>query len=146
MRLRAAAIPLTLAALGLAACQPQADDGTPATEPASAPAQAPAAAKPPVPAAFRVDLDARGTEPFWSLQIRKKSLVLQRPDASKLTLPNDGPFMENGKVTWAEGKLVAFFTEAACSDGMSDKTYPFTAEVQAGQDTYKGCAEPAAGN
>lgn len=136
---------MILAALALAACQPKADGGTLATEPASAPVLAPAAAKPPVPAAFRVDLDARGTEPFWSLQIRKKSLVFQRPDAPALTAPTDGPLMEGGKVTWAEGKLVALVTEAPCSDGMSDKTYPFTAEVQAGQETYKGCAEPAAG-
>jgi uncharacterized membrane protein len=33
--------------------------------------------------------------------------------------------------------------KAACSDGMSDRRYPFTAEVEAGGEMLKGCARPA---
>ena len=60
---------LITAALLLAACQPQAPDGSLAQPPADAPATAPEAAAPvaALPAAFQGDLDAHGTEPFWGV-------------------------------------------------------------------------------
>jgi len=142
---------LLLTALVLVACQPKTDDGTPAAEPAAAPAPAPAAAPAPppaapapVPAEFTGDLDARGTEPFWSLTIRHRSIVFERPDATKLSLPNDGPQAEGDAMVWAEGKLVATLRKEPCSDGMSDKAYPLSAEVNVAGQIYKGCAGPAA--
>jgi hypothetical protein len=53
------------------ACSPRNDGGVAAEEPASAPSTAPvAAAAPPAPVPpdplFAGDIDARGTEPFWS--------------------------------------------------------------------------------
>jgi len=144
---------LLLTALVLVACQPKADDGTPAAEPAAArsaaPTSAPAPASPPaapapVPAEFTGDLDARGTEPFWSLTIRHRSIVFERPDATKLSLPNDGPQAEGDAMVWAEGKLVATLRKEPCSDGMSDKAYPLSAEVNVAGQIYKGCAGPAA--
>jgi uncharacterized membrane protein len=147
MRTGAAAFSVILAAVAVAACQPRSDDGTPATEPASAPASAavptPAVTKASVPPAYLGDLDARGREPFWSLEIRKTGLVMTR-NGDKLALPNDGPSVANGKVVWAEGKLVASLARGPCSDGMSDKTYPMIAEVIVGGDgKYQGCAGPA---
>ena len=65
------AVLLALAAVSLAACQPQAPDGSVAQPPADAPAPAPAAPAPPpaaaLPAAFQGDLDAHGPEPFWGV-------------------------------------------------------------------------------
>lgn len=145
MRLRTAALTLILNAAALGACQPKADGGAPVVEPVSAPVPPAAAPQPPVPAAFQGPLDARGTEPFWSLQIRKSGLVFERPDAAKLEQPNSGPVMQGAQATWTTGSLIATLVEGSCSDGMSDKTYSLTAEVRLGTETLKGCAEPAGG-
>lgn len=153
--------PLLLSSLlwGVAACQPQAPDGAPAPPPADAPAviaptpMAPAPTPPSpasLPAELSGDLDARGTEPFWAVSIRKDQLVLTRPDHPEVKASAGAARMEGDKAVWTaqfEGKplLVRIWTQA-CSDGMSDRDYPLTAEVAVADVTLKGCAaETAAG-
>jgi uncharacterized membrane protein len=134
-----------VAALLLSACQPKADDGTLAAEPASAPAAAAAvapAAAPAVPPEFAGELQARGAEPFWSVRIGKDGLVLQRPDRPAQAFVNPGPKMAGDAVVW-EGAIAIALRKADCSDGMSDTAYPMTAEVKVGAETLKGCARPA---
>lgn len=137
------------AAVALAACQPQAPDGSPATPPADAPRPAAAAEAatmlPALPAVFTGDIDARGTEPFWSLTIRGNQLTLSRPDQPNLIVGNSkGGTMEGQTAVFGYEPLVVRLTEAKCSDGMSDLSYPLTAEVVAQGQTLKGCAAKTA--
>lgn len=128
-----------LALLALTACSPAAeapeDDPPPA---ARAPAPAPAANP------FEGDINALGTEPFWAVEIRETTLKFTRPDAPDVVVPNPGPRLEPGKAVWPGQGLVLTLTEGQCSDGMSDRTYPWFAELTAGFDMYKGCATRAA--
>ena len=142
---------------GVAACQPQAPDGAPAPPPADAPAviapaptgPAPTAPSPAsLPAELSGDLDARGTEPFWAVSIRKGQLVLTRPDHPDVKAAAASARMEGNKAVWTaqfDGKpLVVGIWAQACSDGMSDRDYRLTAEVEVGAVTLKGCAAKTA--
>jgi uncharacterized membrane protein len=141
------------AALALAACHPTAQDSqAPAaaaphadgpanpTEPASAPA-APTAA---VNADFLGPMQANGTEPFWGVRMTQTELVLSRPDRPELRVANPGPKMEGKSAVWAApgGELELTLTPTHCSDGMSDRDYPYAAVVVAGGQTLSGCARP----
>jgi uncharacterized membrane protein len=130
--------PALLLALGLAACKPAAEEPAPAPPPAPPEAAAPAAPRP-----IQGDLNALGTEPFWALEIRATTLKFTRPDAPDIVTPNPGPRLDPSKAVWPAQGLVVTLTEGQCSDGMSDRTYPFFAEVTAGIDMFKGCATKA---
>lgn len=135
------AVLLALAALTLAACQPQAPDGSPAQPPADAPV---APVEPQVPEAFKGDIDAHGTEPFWGVQIREAQISFSTPEAN-ITFPNQGLTIEGGKAVWESAAgdkpiKVTLIEQPGCSDGMSDLKYPLAAEVALGGATYKGCA------
>ena len=94
------ALPI-LAALALAACQPQAPDGKPASAPADAPPMvgaAPTETAGALPDAFKGDLHVVGTEPFWSAQVREKEIAFNMMDpATNLTGPNNGAVMQDGR-------------------------------------------------
>lgn len=139
---------LPLAALMLAACQPQAPDGKRAEAPADAPAPPPEPPPPPEePKEFVGDIDAKGTEPFWTLDIRADKMTLKRPDPDKdVSVANPGPVDDGSQAVWstttADGKafIVTLVMDGVCSDGMSDLTYPYVAVVTYGDLTYRGCA------
>ena len=134
----------TLAAL--TACSPQTPDGTVAPPPADGPAPAPPVAAP-IPEEFSGDMDARGTEPFWGLQIRATQITLQRPDHPNAVGPNPGLTMAAGKAVWetmvGTDRLKVVLSVAPCSDGMSDLKYDYAAEVTLGGELLKGCAGKA---
>ena len=147
MRPTAAALALGLLA---AACSPKTGEGSARGERASAPGASLEDATPapaPLPADFVGDIDARGTEPFWALEIRAGGLKLQRPDHADVTAPNAGPRMAGEAGTFGEagGPLYATLRIQSCSDGMSDKQYPMAAEVRVDGETLRGCAAPAGG-
>jgi uncharacterized membrane protein len=140
-----------VSSLVLAACQPQAPDGSPA----SAPADAPAAAASPEASSVAVaatpydpPLSARGTEPFWALEVAEQTLTLTRPDAEPLAMANPGMRMEGQKATWdalsAGARLYIVAEVKPCSDGMSDLSYPLTIEVRTGDLSLKGCGAKTA--
>ena len=142
------ALPI-LAALALAACQPQAPDGKPASAPADAPPvvdAAPAAAAGVLPDAFKGDLHVVGTEPFWSAQVREKEIAFNLMDpATNQTGPNNGAVFQDGKAVWETvigGKplKLTLVEQPGCSDGMSDLKFPLAAEIVYGDKTFKGCA------
>jgi uncharacterized membrane protein len=141
---------ITAVAVLLSACQPQAPDGSVATPPADAPAPAPAPTPAPSPAgatlpeAFKGDLDAHGTEPFWGVKIRDAQIEFSTPEAN-ITFPNHGGAVVDGKAVWESTAgdkpiKVTLSEQPGCSDGMSDLKYPLAAEVALGGTTYKGCA------
>ncbi|ATQ41188.1 COG3650 family protein [Caulobacter mirabilis] len=135
------ALPLTLAALLLAACNAQeAPGGSDAVPPADAP---PPAAETPAAAEFKTDFGLRGTEPFWSVDIKGGEMTLTRPEPPAVKATGVTFAYIDGHGVWtgqADGKLmVATLTKGDCSDGMSDLKYPYVAEVKLGAETLKGC-------
>lgn len=142
----------SLAALSLAACQPQDPNGNTAQPPADAPAaQAPAAEGAAMPTAgggmdISQPITALGTEPFWSLAITEGTkFKLSRPDQPDLVAEAPGSSMSPDGATWvakgAKGEQLTVMLKAAeCSDGMSDRRYPMSAEVVLQGVTLKGCA------
>lgn len=138
---------LPLAALVLCACQPQAPDGAAATEPADAPSAA--LAPPPTVLDLSQPIRALGTEPFWAVEIDGTALTLKRPDQPDAVFEAPGATVAGGQASWearrADGavmKVTLFVSE--CSDGMSDRRYPLTAEVEVGAETFRGCAAKTA--
>ena len=142
----------TLALLALAACQPQDPEGHPAAPPADAPAATTAAA----PAASSGGMDigqpitARGTEPFWAVEITDGvKFRLTRPDQPDLLAEAPGAAISPDGATWvAKGpkgeQLTISLKMAACSDGMSDLKYPMSAQVVLPNQVLKGCAAKTA--
>jgi len=133
--------------LALAACQPQAPDGAPAPAPADAPAPAAAQTPSALSAALQGDLDAVGTEPFWSLSVRAGELTLTRPDQPEVKAEATLAHVSAGRAVWTAevggAPFVVTIWEAACSDGMSDRSFPLSAEVTLGGTNLKGCAAKA---
>jgi uncharacterized membrane protein len=140
---------LALAALALCACQPQAPDGERAPPPADAPDVAEASQAPEDGDAeplFAGDIDARGTEPFWAVQIRGDRITLTRPEPEPpVSAANPGATETGSEAVWStmvDGKpfIVTLANEGTCSDGMSDFEYPYVAVVTLGELTFRGCA------
>lgn len=144
-------IALMLSACGATPVPAQPDAPVPApTETAAAPApdvavrpeREAAPIRTPV-AAYRVV----GTEPFWGIRIDGDALhftTLEDQAGKRLTarpaVTTDGVRYEG------EHEGVAFalsLARAACSDGMSDTEYTYTAAFRYGQQDYQGCAQPA---
>jgi uncharacterized membrane protein len=110
-------------------------------EPAEPPADAPKAAAPTPEAAAPSDLIARGTEPFWAVEIKPSGLKLMRPDHPDLVQPNPGPTTDGPKVIWQTPAYRLAVEVKPCSDGMSDLRYPFAAEISLADGvTMTGCA------
>jgi uncharacterized membrane protein len=91
------------------------------------------------------DLTLLGTEPFWGVVIAGPSnaTTFTRPDHAAVSagLPDRIGTKDGAKLTAtaAEGKLEMTLTKKDCSDGMSDRTYPYEAEVVWQGETLKGC-------
>lgn len=152
--MRPIALALLTAGL-LAACSPEAPGGGETAPPADAPppaAQAPGEPQPTTaidPAApFRQDFTLLGTEPFWNLQVKGSTMVLSQPDPiPTVTATNAVLAASSGKAVWTgqtgAAPMVVTLTAGSCSDGMSDRTYPYSAEVQVGETLLKGCGVTA---
>jgi len=84
-----------------------------------------------------------GTEPFWNMKISAESLTYFTPEnpagrkAAVARFAGNGGLGVNG--TLGGEALIIAVTPGDCSDGMSDRTYPFTATVGLGEATLLGC-------
>lgn len=134
------------AALGLAACQPR----EPQADAAMAPAEASRAPAPPSTVSdFSQPITARGNEPFWALTIDGVRFRLTRPDHPDVTAQAPGAAIQPGRAVWVakapDGQqLTVTLYVSECSDGMSDRKYPMTAEVALFGETLHGCAAKTA--
>jgi uncharacterized membrane protein len=84
-----------------------------------------------------------GTEPFWSGQVSVDSLTYSTPDNPDGTAITVERFAGRGGLSFTGALEGADFemtvTPLECSDGMSDRTYPFTVTVKIGDDLRDGC-------
>ena len=131
---------LSITALLLVACSPEAPGGGEAQPPADAPAPPAEPAPPAQPQA--VAMSARGTEPFWRVDATDKGLTLTRPDAPAQTVAGLTVTTVGGVVTMASSgppTVQATFTKGDCSDGMSDLKYPYKVVMTWGAETLTGC-------
>lgn len=84
-----------------------------------------------------------GTEPFWSMEIKQGTLLFTTPDNLDGEVATVARFSGNSGLGFSgelQGKALQIaITPGACSDGMSDRTYPFTATVTLGEQQLNGC-------
>ncbi len=151
---------MALAALPLAACQSESPEPSEPTQPAGAPEQIGDAAIPD-PASTEVydgigpdeTLRFTGTEPFWGGEATGGTLRYSTPedqDGTEIAVERfagRGGLSFSGELDGAPFEMMV--TPLECSDGMSDRTYPFTVTLEIGEETRNGCgwteAKPFAG-
>lgn len=84
-----------------------------------------------------------GTEPFWSATIEGTQLAWLTPESPLAATATVTRFAGNGGLGFSatlEGQAFhAAVTPGDCSDGMSDRTYPFTATITLGETMLTGC-------
>lgn len=93
------------------------------------------------------DLRILGTEPFWGIEISKttRSATYSRVGEADVALsyPEESRGQDGAAVltsTSPQGEVVMTIRKQDCSDGMSDRTYPWDAEVAFKGEALKGCA------
>jgi uncharacterized membrane protein len=121
----------------LAACQPEASGGT-------ATGNIPSGDSNPYDGiAVDETLQFTGTEPFWGGQVTHGTLTYKTPeDLAGQTIAVER-FAGRGGLSFdgtLEGKpFIMTATPSPCSDGMSDRTYPFAVTLKIGEETRNGC-------
>lgn len=97
-----------------------------------------------------------GTEPFWSMHVRESLLVVKIMDGPEYTTPVEFRKQSENNTSIAvvagrkggKGTLTAAFLQKvdACSDGMSDKNYPYSMTAMLdGARAVSGCCEMSGG-
>ena len=146
--------PLTLACLGacallLSACQQGAADA-PAGEQAPSPSgqvAVPGDAAETAPYSGIAETEVlrfTGTEPFWGGEVDGKTLTYSTPEDQDGTaiaverFAGRGGIAFSGVLDGADFELTV--TPLECSDGMSDRTYPFTVTLEVRGEQRQGCA------
>ena len=85
-----------------------------------------------------------GTEPFWGGEVKGETLTyttIDNPKGDAIAVKRFAG--RNGLGVSGQLQGAAFdmtITPGACSDGMSDRSYPFTVTLLVGQETRNGCA------
>lgn len=89
---------------------------------------------------------ALGTEPFWAAEVDGTTLLYTTPEDQAGRRATVSRRAINGRTeltgNLAGDPLVLRIEPGLCSDGMSDTTYPLTAQLRIGALALKGCAKP----
>jgi len=84
-----------------------------------------------------------GTEPFWKLTVESGEGVWTTPENQSGTRLPLTRFAGNGGLgfssTLDDEAFIATLTPGECSDGMSDRRFPFVATIALGGTTLQGC-------
>ncbi len=84
-----------------------------------------------------------GTEPFWGGEVTGGALTYDTPEDPDGTTISVERFPGRGGLSFhgsLEGKdFLMAVTPARCSDGMSDRTFPFAVTLQLGEELRNGC-------
>ncbi len=85
-----------------------------------------------------------GTEPFWGGRTDGTRLTYRTPENIDGTTFAVERFAGNSGVSYSgtfDGEAFDMtVTEGECSDGMSDRSFPFTVTLRIGEETRYGCA------
>lgn len=88
-----------------------------------------------------------GTEPFWGGEIKHGTFTYTTPENMEGQAIEVVRFAGRGGLSFSgelDGQAVDIaITPGECSDGMSDRTYPFVATLQIGDEQRNGCASSA---
>ena len=98
----------------------------------------------------RLDVAPRkvvGNEPFWGARIEGRCVTYSHPENIEGTRVWTTYSKQGGAETWSGALGDRLFRlelrpQQGCSDGMSDKRYPFAAELTVRGEQRRGCAEP----
>jgi uncharacterized membrane protein len=117
---------------------------TASTGPAPAPTPTAAANDPGAASVVPTGLRALGTEPFWNARISGGMLTYSTPEDQKgqraaLTRRDRADGVEFSGKLGASAIRIAV-SRRTCSDGMSNRSYPFTVVLTLGNDRREGCA------
>ena len=96
--------------------------------------------------AIALPIRAHGTEPFWALDLDTAGLRFTTPDDQRgIQFPPTAPRVSGDTTAWSgETERAAFDVKIwpqLCSDGMSDRGYPYRVRVRVDTTTYRGCAD-----
>lgn len=85
-----------------------------------------------------------GTEPFWGGEVKGTALTYTTPEDMEGETITVERFAGRGGLSFS-GMLGGepfdmMVTQAECSDGMSDRTYPFTVTLEVAGGNRQGCA------
>jgi uncharacterized membrane protein len=138
--LRSGAVVAALAA-ALAACSPGVG-GKSAGEDARVPGST-ASTAPYDGIAENETLRFTGTEPFWGGEVAGEALTYSTPENADGEAIAVERFAGRGGLsfhgTLDEQAFEMMVTPLECSDGMSDRTYPFTVTLKLGEEMRNGC-------
>lgn len=85
-----------------------------------------------------------GTEPFWGGKVAGSALTYSTPENPNGETVNVSRFAGRGGLsfsgTLAGQEMTLAVTPGACSDGMSNRSYPFRATLRIGSELRNGCA------
>ena len=156
--------PLFAAVFVLSACN-AAEPSTSTDRPADASASAESTARAPQPGSPPGDtgdmhpydgihadetVQFTGTEPFWGGSVSGDKLTYSTPDKPDGAPISVARFAGRGGVSWSgtlqDKPFRLAVTEGTCSDGMSDRSYPFTATLEVLGEQRQGCAWTARRN
>ena len=145
--MRPIVLPLLAACALLSACQSGDSEAPPAAEAAETGAAVPGDTAETAPYAEIAEdevLRFTGTEPFWGGEVSGKTLTYSTPEDQDGTVIAVERFAGRGGIAFSGLLEGADFemtvTPLECSDGMSDRTYPFTVTLEIGEDKRNGCA------
>lgn len=93
-----------------------------------------------VPVTFR----ASGTEPFWGMKVSGSAVSYSTPeipeDVARDVVRTGRAGVESVMGRLGEVPFALTVRAERCSDGMSDRAYPFSARLRLGDKDLQGCA------
>lgn len=98
----------------------------------------------PAPLAVPESFHALGTEPFWGLSVQGRTARYSTPEIPEAIATGVTRKTAGGADT-VSGEIdrirfVLTVRPERCSDGMSDRVYPFAAQLRIGDQDLRGCA------
>jgi uncharacterized membrane protein len=84
-----------------------------------------------------------GTEPFWGGEVAGEKLLYMTPEKPEGESIPVARFAGRGGLSYSgtlgDAPFTLAFSPGDCSDGMSDRTYPFLAMLKIGETVRSGC-------
>lgn len=82
---------------------------------------------------------ALGTEPFWSVTIGGGRMIYDSANGPRFSVPAPRPRTTFNGHRYESQRLTVDVVHTRCSDGMSDRTYADTVQVNVDGENLRGC-------